>query len=267
MSFHYSGPSSSEVNAVLDALTSAFTRRIGVNLKGLYLHGSMAMGCFRPWSSDIDLLAVVFEPMERETKLALVGDVMEIAEGGSEFRKVEFSVLTAGEALGAKHPIHYILHYSDSWHQSYKEGNAELVITGGGDEDLAAHFSVIRQRGVVLYGAPIEDAIGEVPREDYLRAVWYDIKDAEANLQTIPVFVVLNLCRTLMFLESGRVGSKREGGQWAFGKPELAGYAPVIRAALGAYTQGKAPPADGEALRRFTQDMLNRIRGLLPFPT
>lgn len=267
MQFIYSGPSSSEVNAVLGALTGAFTRHIGDNLKGLYLHGSMAMGCFRPWSSDIDLLAVVYEPMERETKLALVGDVMEIAEGGSEFRKVEFSVVTAREALRAKHPINYILHYSDSWHRRYREGDAELVIAGGGDEDLAAHFTVIRQHGAVLYGAPVADAIGEVPREDYLRAVWYDIRDAESNLQTIPVFVVLNLCRTLMFLESGRVGSKREGGQWALGRPELNGYSPVVEAALDAYTQGKAPPADGEALHRFTQDMLNRIRGLLPFPT
>jgi predicted nucleotidyltransferase len=266
MQFHYTGALAGEVNPVLDSLVNAFIDRLGANLKGLYLHGSMAMGCFRPWTSDIDLLAVVHEPMDREIKLDIVHDIMGIAEGGREFRKVEFSVVTADAALRATHPIPYILHYSDTWHQRYQEGNAEVVIAGGTDGDLAAHFMVIRRRGVALHGATIEESIGEVLREDYLKAVWHDIRGAETDVLKDPAYVVLNLCRTLMYLMTDCVGSKLEGGRWGLARPELAAYAPPIRKAIAAYTLGQAAPGDAEALRRFASDMLGRIREYCPLP-
>jgi streptomycin 3"-adenylyltransferase len=37
-------------------------------LEGAYLHGSLAMGCFNPERSDIDLLFVIREAMTVETK-------------------------------------------------------------------------------------------------------------------------------------------------------------------------------------------------------
>lgn len=265
MSFQYSGPSSEEVNQVLNTLIDTFVHRLGENLKGLYLHGSMAMGCFHPWSSDIDLLAVVFEPIDRQTKLALVGGVMAAAEGGCPFRKVEFSVVTADAALRVEHPIPYILHYSDSWHQRYRQGDAEPVIAGGTDEDLAAHFMVTRQRGFVLAGAPIDGTIGDISREDYLKAVWYDIRGAKEEVANNPAYVVLNLCRTLMYLRTGCIGSKLEGGQWGLEQPELSQYAWLIREAVGAYTHGLPAPSDLNALDRFTVDLLGRIRLQLPF--
>ncbi len=239
MEFVYHGAMADEVNEVLAGLVNAFCTHIGENLNGLYLHGSLAMGCFRPWSSDIDLLAVTHAPMQREEKLSLVRVVMAVAEAGEQFHKVEFSVVTAEDALRASHPIPYVLHYSDSWHQAYKEGRAEHVITGGLDDDLAAHFMVLRQRGVALYGVPVDQAIGQVSREDYLRAVWADIAGSASNVAERPAYTVLNLCRTIMYLQTGYVGSKKEGGMWAMEVPELTQFAPLIAEALGEYTSGQ----------------------------
>jgi predicted nucleotidyltransferase len=264
MGFIYKGGKADEVHETVRKTCETFKRHIGQNLKGLYLHGSLAMGCFRPWTSDIDLLAVVFEPMAREAKLGLVWDIMAIAEGGQEFRSVEFSVVTAEEAVRAKHPIRYILHYSNGWHQAYKEGRADLVIDGGCDEDLAAHFTVLRRRGITLSGVPIAAAIGKVPREDYLRAVWYDIKDSESNIAGKPVYTVLNLCRTLMALETGFVGSKLEGGLWAAERPELAQWAPVIVEAANEYKTGIAGLYDSEGLPGFVRFMMKEIITRLP---
>src|SRR5687767_9953946 len=36
---------------------------LGENLTGVYLHGSLAMGCFNPQSSDIDMLIVTEQPL------------------------------------------------------------------------------------------------------------------------------------------------------------------------------------------------------------
>jgi predicted nucleotidyltransferase len=258
--FRYTGDKAGEVNGVLPTLAGIFMQRLGPNLKGLYLHGSLAMGCFRPWSSDIDLLAVTFGPMDRESKLALVNDVMSVAEGGAEFRKFELSVVTADEALRAKHPIRYILHYSDSWHEAYKNGKADLVIKGGEDEDLAAHFMVTRTRGAVLVGASIEEAFGQVSREDYLKSVWYDVRGAAEYLQKVPEDAVLNLCRTLMYLETGVVGSKLEGGRWAIARPELERWKELIELALTWYGTDCEAVFIFPALCEFADHMLHMIQ-------
>lgn len=261
--FQYSGEKAGKVNGVLSALAGVFIGRLGPNLKGLYLHGSLATGCFRPWESDIDLLAVVFETMAREEKLALVNDVMAIAEAGAEFRKFEFSVVTAAEALRAKHPIRYILHYSDSWHEAYKKGGAAPVIKGGEDEDLVAHFAVTRERGVALYGATIAETFGRVSREDYLKSVWYDIRGAGNDILKNPVYVVLNLCRTLMYLETGIVGSKREGGRWAIAQPEHARWKELIELVLASYDTNNDASIDSTAASAFAGHMLKRIRSYI----
>lgn len=262
MDFRYTGNCGAEVNEALAGAMETFQRNIGPNLKGLYLHGSMAMGCFRPWSSDIDLLAVVYESMDRDSKLRLVNDIMAIAESGSEFISFEFSIVTAGEAARAAHPLDYILHYSNGWHQRYKDGKADYVVTGGADEDLTAHFMVTRQRGFALCGAPIVDTFGVVSREDYLKAVWYDIVNSEAEAPNKPMYTVLNLCRTLMYLETGRVGSKLEGGQWAAGLPELAKWKPVIDTAISEYSAGITVQYDAEALLAFVRHMMARCNEL-----
>jgi predicted nucleotidyltransferase len=260
VSYLYTGQNADEVNSVLAESVNAFKQIVGNNLKGLYLHGSMAMGCFRPWSSDIDLLAVVFEPMEKAVKLALVEEVMGIAEGGNTFRSLEFSVVTEDEAARAAHPINYILHYSNSWHQAYREGRAELVVTGGADEDLAAHFMVTRQRGLVLHGAPIHETFGEVTTNDYLKAVWYDIASAAEQVADKPVYTVLNLCRTLMYLETGHIGSKREGGQWAVLQPELVQWKTVVADAVQEYETAEAGRYNSDDLAGFVCFMMARIQ-------
>jgi hypothetical protein len=263
MAVYYVGEKADGVNVVLPSVTSLFVKWCGSNLKGLYLHGSLAMGCFRPWSSDIDLVAVVFEPMDRESKLGLVGDVMALAESGEEFKKFEFSIVVAKEALRAVHPIRYVLHYSNTWHDAYKGSKAELIIAGGEDEDLAAHFMVARQRGATLYGIPLDNAIGQVSREDYLQAVWYDIKGAEEEILKNSMCVVLNLCRTLMYLRTDLVGSKLEGGLWAAAMQEYEAYRNNIETAIKQYTSAVEVDYSIEGLQHLAKGMLAEIGSYL----
>ena len=43
------------------------------NIVGVYLHGSLAMGCFNPKRSDTDLIIVVNEPL---IKSSILGDII-----------------------------------------------------------------------------------------------------------------------------------------------------------------------------------------------
>ncbi|HHT85033.1 MAG: nucleotidyltransferase domain-containing protein [Bacillota bacterium] len=52
--------------AEYDRLLERFVQQnriiLGSNLVGIYLHGSAAMGCWNPRTSDLDLLVVVNDP-------------------------------------------------------------------------------------------------------------------------------------------------------------------------------------------------------------
>jgi streptomycin 3"-adenylyltransferase len=47
------------VDEQVDRLVAGFRDILGDNLHGIYLHGSLALGCFNPARSDIDVLVVV----------------------------------------------------------------------------------------------------------------------------------------------------------------------------------------------------------------
>lgn len=260
MEYRYQGEQEQAVNACLNAAAEVFSRHLGDNLVGLYLHGSMAMGSFHPWSSDIDLLAVVAAPPREEAKLALARDIMVVAESGQPLRKIEFSVVTAGAAARPQHPIPYVQHYSPTWHDAYRESRAQPVLRGGEDADLAAHFTVTSRRGVVLLGAPIDQTFGPVPRQDYLRAVWCDIAPAPDDIHSYPVYVILNLCRTLRFLREDIVGSKAEGAAWALCQQELAPWHALISTAAQEYAGAPAHPYDQEQLSAFAGALLDLLK-------
>lgn len=44
---------------ILNEIVKQSKKLLGVELVGIYLHGSMAMGCFNSDKSDIDLLIVI----------------------------------------------------------------------------------------------------------------------------------------------------------------------------------------------------------------
>jgi streptomycin 3"-adenylyltransferase len=60
--------SPAEVQAQINRLTQEFKTRLAGNLLGIYLHGSLAMNCFNPLRSDIDLLVVTRSGMSLEKK-------------------------------------------------------------------------------------------------------------------------------------------------------------------------------------------------------
>ena len=52
-----------EAYNLIDSFVEQSKEILKENLVGIYLHGSLAMGCFNPQKSDIDLIIVVNEPL------------------------------------------------------------------------------------------------------------------------------------------------------------------------------------------------------------
>jgi hypothetical protein len=228
-----------DVRRQVDRLTAGLRTCLAENLSGVYLHGSLAMACFNPARSDVDLLVTVHRAMPVETKRDLAGLLLDISRRPSP---IELSCLSRADLVPWRYPTPFDFHYSETWREAtirdlvgdgWREWNAAQRC----DEDLAGHIAVTRRRGVCLYGPPAVAAFPVVPRRDFLASVLGDVLSPEYGLDAVaknPIYVVLNACRTLAYLRSGEILSKDEGGVWAL--QALPGrFHSTLAAALDAY--------------------------------
>ncbi len=242
-------------------------RHLGQALRGVYLHGSLAMGDFYPQSSDLDVLAVTDGPLLPPQAAALHRAVALYADGCPVPGGLEWSLMPAEAGRFPTREPAYLLHFSPRWRDAVLRG--EINYTGvHTDPDLPAHLTVARCRGVRLAGAPVAEVLGEVPWADYVHAAVQDLREILAGdaLQRQPCYGVLNICRVLQMLTGAqrRCLSKSEGGAWGLAHLP-AQFRPLVRRALRSRAQPDGRPWRREALdslRAYAQAVLQRALAL-----
>jgi predicted nucleotidyltransferase len=235
------------------------------NLSGIYLHGSLAMGCFNPDRSDIDLLVVTARGMSIETKRRVVQLLLHASMTPSP---IEISFLVEQQVQPFQHPLPFDLHYSETWRERYHwelengawtKWNDTILI----DADLAAHFTIMMNRGICLLGKPVKEVFPLVPTRYYIASIVGDFAEAKDARSSKPFYFILNACRVYAYLLDGSIFSKDEGGSW--GLLTLPGeYHSVIVQALEIYRGSrKDEPFDVAALDLFATYMDEQVRNLL----
>jgi len=225
------------MNELLAKLENSYKQILGENLVGIYIHGSIAFGCFSWERSDVDFIAVVDEPLSQEIRLKLL-QTLEDLRPLTPPKGFEMSVVLRKYCENFVYPTPFEQHFGNDWLEKYLAN--PLSICGDGnqiDYDLAAHFTVIKSVGVVLCGEPIEKVFGIVPKEDYWDSIYRDIENAEEDVHDNPVYVILNLCRVYAFVKEGLVLSKEQGGKWGLENLPTE-YHGVIRDMLAMYMKG-----------------------------
>jgi streptomycin 3"-adenylyltransferase len=218
-------------------LVSALRNRFEKDLIGVYLHGSLAMGCFNPRLSDVDLLAVTKNGIILDTQKAIVEELFKLSNAPTP---LEFSLLRSSDLQPWQNPTPYLLHYSEDHREqlthelgdgAWRNWNEAPKV----DRDLAAHVTVLRTRGICVFGEPIEKVFPEVPKKDYLASVMADLEWSKSLLGSNPVYPILNACRVLAYLREGQILSKDEGGRWAI-EHLPSNLLPVARSAMSVYS-------------------------------
>lgn len=199
--------------AYLDQAVDLFKEELGTNLSGIYLHGSLAMGCFHPEKSDIDLLVVVHDKLSADVSRSLASQIVAFHESLPNRRGIEFSIVLKTYLTNFVYPTPFEFHFSEAHLQRYK-ADENYLCGGFEDADLAAQFAVVYHRGLILYGEPIREAFLPVDPRYYLESILEDIGDAPQRIKEMPVYYTLNLCRVLYYMREGYVSSKKEGGEW-----------------------------------------------------
>lgn len=202
------------------------------NLVGIYLHGSLAMGCFNPESSDIDIILVVRERPSKEKSKKIIQYLKATC---SKERRLELSIIGTGILQNPTYPIMVYLHY-EHWGNLFE--NEE-------DSEILSNLYTTRMRGFCVWGASIEDVFSKIPVRYHLRSIVEDIQYTRKHLHesqesvgyNIAVYWVLGSCRVLAFIRQGIVLSKVEGGRWGLANmPER--YHRLLEQALSCY-QGR----------------------------
>jgi len=238
---------------------------------GVYLHGSLAMNCFYRAKSDVDLLVVVPETLSEAEREHAARALAQRSCDRPMPGDLEVSVLTIEQAANHHHPRPFEVHYSAAWTGEILADRVDYG-TQHSDPDLAAHITVVRQRGAVVSGPSPADLFGEVPHDDYLAAITADLQDVLSgnSLLSAPYYGVLNACRVLATLRlgPGTVLSKEEGAVWA--RDSLpAAHLPLVEQTLRCYRSARPVAAqerdtdghdwDNDALLTFRDAVLAQL--------
>ncbi|MCR2822187.1 aminoglycoside adenylyltransferase domain-containing protein [Lederbergia panacisoli] len=226
-----------DIKLFVITLTEKIKQELGNNLVGIYLHGSLAMGSFYRPKSDIDIIVVVDHRLESEMAYRVGTAIALESKKRPILGDIELSIITKEVAEQVPVPTPYELHYSSQWAESILNNEVDYSkeVT---DSDLPSHLTYINQRGVCLYGQPIQEIFGQYPWQSFMDSVIDDLEWIleNDNIQESPYYSILNICRVFQLVSENNqtVHSKDEGGEWGLlHLPQE--FQPLILEALNVY--------------------------------
>lgn len=248
-----------ECSLLLRQISLRYQQILGRNLVGISVHGSLAFGCFRWESSDVDFLVVTRTIPAQSQKVALIQSLLDLAPLAPP-KGLEMSLVLLADCAHFRYPTPFCLHFSPM-HLAACQADLDGYCRDmhGLDHDLAAHFMIARQLGFSIYGPPPQQLFGPIPRSCYLDSILRDIEGAEQEAIADPTYFVLNQCRVLAYLRNGQICSKAEGGLWGLEQLDPQ-WAPLIQSCLTAYRIGSVASPKPELLLAFCAMIQKEIR-------
>jgi streptomycin 3"-adenylyltransferase len=243
------------VREVLSETLSGVHSILGDNLVGIYLYGSLAMECFNPESSDIDVVLVAKKRLLKEQRKKIIDYLKGVC---SKSKRIELGIVCEDVIRHPRYPIMVDLHF-EYWGDIFENEK---------DKEIPSNLYTTKERGFCVWGMPINDVFSEIAAEYHLRSVMEDLWHTRKYLHESPehvgydsaVYWVLGSCRILAFIREEKVLSKLEGGQWGLANLPKEHH-DSIKQALS-YYQGKKKEHvwNHEKLETFANYMTRAIR-------
>src|SRR5215469_11488703 len=151
-----------EILQLLSDIVTQCKSLLGNNLVGIYLHGSLAMGVFNPDASDVDFLVVTRHQLTPTKRREIAQSMMKLSRRAPR-KGLEMSVITEEVLREFKHPTPFEFHFGNEWIERYRNDTVDYSRDDLVDSDLAAHLTIIKARGRVLYGQAIDAVFPDIP--------------------------------------------------------------------------------------------------------
>ncbi|MEA2573518.1 MAG: hypothetical protein QOH93_816 [Chloroflexia bacterium] len=262
------------LNTVLRDLVDSVQEVLRANFVGAYLQGSFAVGDFDA-HSDCDFIVVTEEELT-DDEVAALQRVHERIYG--------LDNVWAQHLDGSYFPRAVLRNYACSVPWWFDGG--QLWYLNHGSRSLIRHNHcntvlvrwVVRERGVVLKGPPPETLVDPIPVDVLRQEIIAVIQDWGREILTNPdpwnnrffqALIVLNYCRMLHDLVTGRPGSKRGGAEWAKANLDPC-WAPLIDRAWdgrpnpAVSSRQAADPKDFQASLEFVRYITDKANVIYP---
>ena len=246
-----------DINSLLESLLSRMRHILQEKLVGLYLYGSLTTGDFDPESSDIDLLAATSSDVsdtEFDALRAMHLDFARDNPGWEDRVEVAYLSVTALRTFRSERSPISVISPGEPFHM--KEAGRDWLM----------NWYVVREKGVALFGPPVEALIAPITREEFAGCVrdyaadWGDrIKDVRDRKGQ--AYAILTMCRALHVHRTGEQASKRQAALWA--QEELPQWSGLIQSALAWRESWREQQVDHAATRAETIRFVNFVRDLI----
>jgi streptomycin 3"-adenylyltransferase len=208
----------SNTERFLDECVQRFIGQLDDNFVGLYVHGSLALNCFQPSRSDIDLLMILDRKLHVDERRELTQLFVALSDRAPAKGSLEISAVLKSNAVRPQHPSPFEVHYSE-YHRNDVLNDLIDSRNDGFDFDLTTHFASVRERERTLYGPSAKMLFGAVNWENFIDSCVRDFKwmFEPERFRDNPVYGILNACRTLTILQAHKILilSKIEGAELA----------------------------------------------------
>ncbi len=208
-----------DINAILSTLTHGLMNLLGDQLVGFYLTGSLTYGDFDRGSSDIDVIAVLTQPLI-DSQLKHVAALHEkIGEQFPEWAKrIEVNYVTKAMLSNVLPPKEFRPYFNSGKFWNFQYGNEWLL-----------NLHVLRERGITLVGLDLKEllspigieAVREASKRD-LHADWepkltdeHPFESPGHDMSHLQTYALLTMCRILFRAKNDGVASKRAASGWA----------------------------------------------------
>ena len=228
------------------AVTAALASLAGDDLVAVYLYGSGATGRFIPTRSDLDLVVLTGDWLDSAQARDLVAGARAVRRPRS-VKGLDLCVLPQSEAQTPRADPRYC-----AWILTSIDSEIISGQVGPGDARLALILSMCQQHAIALTGPKPRSAIGPVDSAHVVDAMRVDLGLAG----TAGWYRVLNACRTLHYLQTGRLCSRADGAAWARGRvPDQR----LVDDALAWREEGIGPVMDPARVAAFIEPAVSQL--------
>jgi predicted nucleotidyltransferase len=200
-----------EVSDLVADLHARVMLRLGRNLVGLYVFGSVASEAYDPGVSDVDLLVVTAQPLVAAEYAGLRLMHVELAAGRKQWKdRVDVAYLSR-EAL-----------------RTAKQRTSEMGIIGPGKpfqvvkagRDWLLEWYDVREHAIVVTGPDPRTLIDPITRSELVACVRDYVLLFPKQVRDNPhrgsdAYAVLTMCRALHLYLMGDTATKRAAAEWA----------------------------------------------------
>lgn len=237
------------IKSEVQTLLSEVQKRLGENIQGIYLNGSLAAGGFNPERSDINILVVLTDELTGTAKRELITLLLRTSRMPSP---LEVYFVAASAIHPFQQAVAVQLFYDEKERERYQReihkddaqywANSTLQTS-----DLTIYLTTLQHYGISLAGKRIVEEIPSVPAEIFRTSLLTAMQRTREQRLQDPITFILNACQTSAYLQTGKVLSKSEASDWGLlNLPRE--YQPLIEQAQATYRGGKLKRPAGRAM-------------------